>query len=684
MKRMFLRLSLLSVLFLSSAFASGPWISLSSGMAGQDVPVRVSGLLESENLSMLLVRPDDSKISLNAAADDLGVASFFVHGLHVRHAGEYELLIRRGQSSYITTEQFSVAPNSVSAYRSTQSVDIPSLAADGEQVARIRVQAKDAHGNLITNAPVRAFSSRTEDAVIVAPQTNENGEVVIKVSSSTPGISAISVLVGDVILFERTELVFHLANTGAAAMGASGIGKFLQAQLFDDPTEGTPVAYFSIEDIGAEVTAGKNLTVRVGAKDENGDVVTDYTGVIRFSSSDDRAVLPNDYTFATEDQGWHTFYLSVMLQTPGMQTVAVHDLEDFRISGERTVTVADGSGVIAIPDPDSKLTIDVPVNGATFSTSRITVSGTAVGCSLVRLADGPIELIGELPVDASGSYVYQTPGLADGMHIFQATCVEDAEIVSNTVQIIIDRSPPQVMSTEFVPAENVEPGSFVTLNVGASDELSAVSAVFLGQRYELEAVDSKNFTGTLRAPATPGEYPVEITLADLLGNEMTESNAGVLVVGLQEELDNDDEGAGEGDENENIAPLPISNLQTAPGEKLVTLLWSPAIDDDGIKNYRVNYGVCGEELIGVNITPDARTQWYVDGLDPCIERCFQVTPIDTKEMEGVSSEIVPGTPFCEEEEHPAPPKTGGTTPLLFAVFSIMAGFGAVLFLRRTS
>lgn len=759
MKRIFLRLSLLSIFLFGSVLAAGPWVSLSDGVAGQDVSVRVSGLLQQESLSLLLLRPDESRIPFQVIADELGVVSFRINGLHVREAGKYELLIRRGQSSAVIAEQFLVFPSPVSAYRSTQSVDIPSIAADGEQVSRIRVIAKDAHGNAIANVPVRAFSSREEDLVVSTPETNANGEAVVKVSSQTPGISSISILLGDVLLSERTELVFHLADTTMPNVGA-GIGKYLQTSLFEDPEESTEVAYFSLEDLGSEVVAGKNLTVRVGAKDKNGDVVTNYTGTIRFSSSDDRAVLPNDYTFMGEDQGWHTFYLSVMFQTAGMQTLGVLDLDDFRISGERNVTVSDGGGVIPVPNAVPELTIDIPMNGATFSTSRITLSGKSVGCSLVRLADGTIELIGELPVDSSGTYVYQTPGLADGMHVFQATCVENPTIVSNVVQITIDRSPPQVMSAEFFPAGNLVPGSELTLKIGASDELSSVNCIFLGQAHELVPQDSKNFSTTFRAPMAAGEYPVECTVSDLLGNKMTEPNAGVVVVvekapiavtffpegeiapgaevtmnivvdrdmagvqslllGQAQDLEKQDarkfsgtftapqefgeyavdftgvdtvgnsisnpssskfivSAAGSG---ANIAPLPASNLQTTPGEKRVTLLWSPSVDDKGIKNYRVNFGACGEELTGINITPDARTQWYVDGLEPCVERCFQVTPIDTQGMEGVQSTVISGTPICEEMEHAAPPKTGGDTSWWLAVFSILAGIGAFIFLRR--
>lgn len=685
MKRLFLRLSLLSVLFLGTALAAdGPWISVSDSIAGADLPVRISGLLDSEPLSLAIIRPDESRIDFKSTADEFGVVNTRIIGMHLRQAGDHALLIRRGHSEFILSQNFLISPSAVSAYRSTLTVENPSVEADGEHVSRIRLAVRDAHGNLVINAPVRALSSRLDDSIIVSPKTNSQGEAVVKVTSSEAGVSTISVLVGDILLASRAEVVFHISRTGLKNAGASGIGQYLQTQLFKDPNEASEVAYFSIEDIGSEVVSGKNLTVRIGVKDANGDTVTNYTGTVRFSSSDDRAVLPNDYAFTADDQGWHTFYLSVMFQTPGMQTLAVHDLEDFRISGERPITVSDSGGAVAVPDPEASLTIDVPINGATFSTSRVTISGSANRCSIVSLADGTIELIDELPVDATGTYVYQTPSLADGIHIFQATCVEDPALLSNKVQITIDRSPPQVMSASCANAGTVSPGDEFSINIGASDELSGVRCIFAGSQVELTAIDSKNYTTTLRAPLEQSEYPVQCTIADLLGNEMTEMNVCVVSVAIPTEETEAEvegsEGEGEGEgEAENLPPLAVLNLQAQPGDDRATLIWSPALDDHGIKWYKVEYGE--EEYLDFNITPDPRTQWYVL-MDECKTFKFRVTAIDTHGLEGlVSNEVFSSTP-CPEVVHPAPPKTGTGAQLWIIISSLIAGVGAVMILRR--
>ncbi len=61
----------------------------------------------------------------------------------------------------------------------------------------------------------------------------------------------------------------------------------------------------------------------VSAKDAYGNTVTGYTGTVHFTSSDAGAGLPADYTFTSDDQGTHTF--AVTLQTAGTQTVTATD-----------------------------------------------------------------------------------------------------------------------------------------------------------------------------------------------------------------------------------------------------------------------------------------------------------------------------------------------------------------------
>jgi hypothetical protein len=70
---------------------------------------------------------------------------------------------------------------------------------------------------------------------------------------------------------------------------------------------------------------GQSFTVRVTLRDQYGNLATEYTGAVHFSTSDPLAtlVLPADYTFSAADAGSRTF--SVRLLTLGGQTLTASD-----------------------------------------------------------------------------------------------------------------------------------------------------------------------------------------------------------------------------------------------------------------------------------------------------------------------------------------------------------------------
>jgi hypothetical protein len=73
----------------------------------------------------------------------------------------------------------------------------------------------------------------------------------------------------------------------------------------------------------ASATAGTARSVTVSAFDLAGNPDPGYTGTVHFTSSDDQAGLPADYTFTAADHGTHTF--SATLRTAGTQTLTVDD-----------------------------------------------------------------------------------------------------------------------------------------------------------------------------------------------------------------------------------------------------------------------------------------------------------------------------------------------------------------------
>ncbi|MCF7830487.1 hypothetical protein K9M41_00615 [Candidatus Gracilibacteria bacterium] len=674
----------------SSVFATSSFVSINDSVAGESLPVRISGLFSQENFTVDLHRPDQSFISLAGQADSRGVANLDIYGLHVQKAGEYELEVLR--STGRTLESFVVFPGVVSAYRSNIELQQKSIVADGEAEARFLISLQDAFGNPVVNEKVQVFSSRNEDKILAEKVSNQLGQVSGKIASRDPGVSTISAVAGNTLIFQKPELVFFWNKAKLDNVGSSGEswGQYLKAQLFEDGIAGD-AAYFSLENMKTEVVVGETLTVKVVARDENGDVAQNYLGTVRFSSSDDRAELPTDYQFTLEDQGQHTFFLAVTMETPGSHTLAVHDLSDFRIFGELEMSVTLGGGGYDIPMQKS-IVLLTPRPG-TYRSSRVTITGEAVDCegNTIRLVDGPTVLSSSVEVDARGNFVYQTPGLADGVHIFQGICVVDAELVSNQLQIRIDRAAPEKVTVEVTPTGCVSPGGEFTVTVHANEPLSKVDLIFQGVLSHLEAGDGV-FEGSFVAPKQSGQtYPLGVTAADLLGNELEYPGAAVLETCVAEEVVEP--------ATDEIAPVTVTNVSAESGEGKVTLLWSPADDNEGVENYRVEYGCQdlnaeSEEVVfdQVNVVPDNRTQWYIDNISDNEKCFFQVVAIDAEGNESPPSNPIESltlgaqmkvTTFVEEEVDELE-DSGRSTPLPF-IFAIVAGLGVlILSYRRRS
>jgi hypothetical protein len=85
------------------------------------------------------------------------------------------------------------------------------------------------------------------------------------------------------------------------------------------------VASFQLTTQGATnpQPAGYSFGVTVTAYDACGNLATNYTGKVHFTSTDPSARLPVDYTFKTSDQGQHPFV--VTLSKAGNQTVTATD-----------------------------------------------------------------------------------------------------------------------------------------------------------------------------------------------------------------------------------------------------------------------------------------------------------------------------------------------------------------------
>jgi hypothetical protein len=130
--------------------------------------------------------------------------------------------------------------------------------------------------------------------------------------------------------------------------------------------------------------AGTAFSFTVTVKDFLHNVDGAYRGTIHFTSTDNFAVLPSDYTFTATDAGVHTF--SATFQSSGTQTITGTDTIDSTITGSLTITVSNpvpmATGLMPISAPEGSADLSITVIGSGFSaTSVVEWNGTALATS---------------------------------------------------------------------------------------------------------------------------------------------------------------------------------------------------------------------------------------------------------------------------------------------------------------
>jgi hypothetical protein len=138
------------------------------------------------------------------------------------------------------------------------------------------------------------------------------------------------------------------------------------------PAEG-PASSLVVSDVQTSTDAGAPFAVTVRVLDANGMQIVGFRGTVHFSSSDQQAGLPADYTFTSSDQGVHTF-IGIKLKTAGSQTINASDSTD-GISASISLTVPPGPAILqfqAVPPVLAYHPFQVTVTAADAFGNRIT------------------------------------------------------------------------------------------------------------------------------------------------------------------------------------------------------------------------------------------------------------------------------------------------------------------------
>ncbi|NIO45095.1 MAG: hypothetical protein GTN36_06120 [Candidatus Aenigmarchaeota archaeon] len=123
-----------------------------------------------------------------------------------------------------------------------------------------------------------------------------------------------------------------------------------------------PVSHFKIFGVPIKTKAGTLLRVTVKAYAGDDTVKTDYTGIISFTSTDPRAILPSDYIFTSLDKGSREFL--VTYKTTGDQTFTVTDWTSKITKQSTTTTVEAGPAISMTITPEGSEVS--PGNSITF------------------------------------------------------------------------------------------------------------------------------------------------------------------------------------------------------------------------------------------------------------------------------------------------------------------------------
>jgi dUTPase len=215
------------------------------------------------------------------------------------------------------TLEFVVLPASKLAFTTA-----PRMGTAGEALGVFEVSIQNADGETMTAAT---------NTVTVAMGSGP-AAASLKGTLSVAAVNGVARF--STLMLERAAQGYTLTANASGLSGAT-------SPAFD-VTSAAP-ASLVLAQVPATVTAGSALSPEVSVLDTFGNVVTGYTGTVRFSSDDAVASLPSDYTFTSADAGRHVFTGGLVLKRAGARRVSVTD------STQSTLTAASELGVVAGP-----------------------------------------------------------------------------------------------------------------------------------------------------------------------------------------------------------------------------------------------------------------------------------------------------------------------------------------------
>ncbi len=246
-------------------------------------------------------------------------------------------------------------------------------------------------------------------------------------------------------------------------------------------TEASGATQFVFTTAPSSTTAGAPLSVTVTAENAAGQVITNYTGTVSFTTTDPATgdVLPATYTFTTgagADNGAHTF-TGIVLDTAGNQTLGV---SDGIIAGASAPIVVNAAQV-------SQFAVSAPVDSTTGTPFSVTVTAEDAYGNLVSNYTGTVHFSStDSAASLPANYAFQAAD--DGSHAFtNAVTLETGSLLGTATTLTatdtVKSTVTGASSIEDYSPQAFTPGDFVVYRIGAGGaSLSGVAtAVFLDE-----------------------------------------------------------------------------------------------------------------------------------------------------------------------------------------------------------
>ena len=574
------------VIPLSFALSTSINLYATDTVAGYGTLIKISNAPSNQDIEIVVEKPDKSKVSLQATTDQYGKAKLDLEGFYTKKAGQYKVSTHLSEENHGVTESFRVYADKVSATRSTMEINRQTANANGNDYVELKTYLKDQYNNPIPGHSIQLLSSRLTDEIVrISPQgyTDEQGMLLYHLYSKKAGIST---FLGhdsteNITLNDRARIVFYEPISQTQAQGGHKV--YLAA------ANSGPVSNLKFEDIPESVKVGQTLNFTVSAYDDNGNIATDYTGLVRFSASDGNAGLPNDYQFEAEDQGSHTFSLSLSLQTTGTQTLTVTDINDTDVYGELDVEVTNKTtGQSSTTNQNTPGGQNVSGSGefdlftpapGTYSNNSLSFTGEAEYGLTIQILDNG-QILGSTDVKPDGSFTYTATSLGEGQHVFFLKLIDSENNLQDSsaeINVIIDTDAPELDQIEVSPEGGVPAGTLFSITAYTEPNLPKMSIILNNGIFEMteDSLVDGVYKVSLTSPRETGEYRIDALLVDELGNEVVYNDALRLTV---IENTNPDEITPEEEEiitEETDSELPgkVTGVQAIAEDGQVTLSW---------------------------------------------------------------------------------------------------------------